>query len=255
MTVRYHELISVVIPAYNAEKTLAKAVESVFAQTYQNFELIIINDCSLDNTLALAGQYAQQDIRVRVFENAQNSGVSITRRKGVDAANGEWIAFLDSDDAWVSNKLEKQLELQRRSGAKLIFTGSAFMDTEGNLLDWTLHVPPQIKYRKLLKQNLISNSSVLILKECYQKHSMTDNGMHEDFTCWLNLLKTGETAYGIDEPLLIYRLSKTSKSGNKLRAAKMNWNTYRAIGLNVFMSTYYQFHYIIHGLFKYWNLS
>ena len=250
MTIRNNELISVIMPSYNAEKTLTCAVNSVLAQTYQNIELIIINDCSEDSTLLLAKQYSQHDSRVRVLENAHNNGVSKTRLKGVEAAKGEWIAFLDSDDAWAAVKLEKQVELQRRIGAKLIYTGSAFMDTEGVLFNWKLHVPPHIEYRKLLKQNLISNSSVLIFKECYQKHSMMGDGMHEDFTCWLNFLKTGETAYGIDEPLLIYRLSKTSKSGNKLRAAKMNWNTYRTVGLNVFSAFYYQAFYIVNGLRK-----
>jgi teichuronic acid biosynthesis glycosyltransferase TuaG len=173
----------------------------------------------------------------------------------VEAAKGRWLAFLDSDDAWAPDKLQKQVALQKERRAKLVYTGSAFMDAEGNRLEWVLHVPTQIGYRKLLKQNLVSNSSVLILKECYQRYEVMGDGMHEDFACWLKLLRSGETAHGIDEPLLIYRLSPSSKSGNKLRAAKMNWNSYRAVGMDVFEASYYMVWYAINGIRKYKHLK
>lgn len=248
-------LISVIMPAYNAEKTLAQAVDSVLAQTYQQLELIIVNDCSQDNTLKIAQTYAEQDARVRVLTNEQNAGVSKTRHRAVEAAKGDWIAFLDSDDAWAPDKIEKQVALHKAKNAKLTFTASAFMDLEGNPIDWELHVPESIAYKKLLKQNLISNSSVLVEKACYQKHEAIGDDMHEDFACWLNILKSGVTAYGIDEPLLIYRISPASKSGNKLKAAKMNWKTYRATGLNVFTAAYYMVWYTINGLKKYGKIK
>ncbi len=250
-----NDLISVIMPAYNAENTLQKAVDSVLAQTYQHLELIIVNDCSKDRTLAVAQEYAKKDLRVRVISNTVNSGVSVTRHKAVQEARGEWIAFLDSDDAWKADKLEKQIERQRQTNGNLIFTGSSFMDAEGNPIDWMLHVPKQIDYKKLLKQNLISNSSVLVLKSCYQKFEAMGDAMHEDFACWLKMLRSGEIAYGIDEPLLIYRLSSDSKSGNKRKAAKMNWNTYRAVGLNPFEAGYYMIWYTINGIKKYGALK
>lgn len=249
-----NELISIIMPAHNAEKTLPLAVNSVLAQTYQNYELIIINDCSHDRTLALAEQYAHTDSRISVLSNAENIGVSQTRHKGVESARGEWLAFLDSDDAWTSDKLEKQMILQRQKNAKFIFTGSAFMDDQDAPINWIMHVPEKIGYRRLLKQNLVSNSSVLIQKSCYLEHEFIGNGLHEDFVCWLRLLRSGEAAYGIDEPLLIYRLSSSSKSGNKLKAAKMNWNAYRAAGLNVLEASYYMVWYVANGLRKYRNL-
>ena len=250
-----NELISIIMPAYNAENTLSRAVNSVLDQSYQNYELIIINDCSSDRTQALAEEYAAADSRIRVISNAENRGVSLTRHKGVENARGKWLAFLDSDDAWTVDKLEKQMALQRQQNAQLIFTSSAFMDDQESPKNWVMHVPEKIGYRTLLKQNLISNSSVLIRKSCYLEHEFIGSGVHEDFVCWLRLLRSGEFAYGIDEPLLIYRLSSGSKSGNKLEAAKMNWNAYRAVGLNFLEASYDMSWYAVNGLLKYRNLK
>lgn len=250
-----NELVSIIMPAYNAEKTLPQAVASVLAQTWANFELIIIDDCSTDGTKALAQNFQDRDCRVRVLSNASNSGASQTRHNGVVQAQGQWLAFLDSDDAWAADKLEKQMDLQKARRADLIFTGSAFMDHESAPKDWTLHVPDTIGYRKLLKQNLISNSSVLVRKDRYLECECLSDGLHEDFVCWLRMLRGGALACGIDEPLLIYRLSPTSKSGNKLKAAKMNWNAYRAAGLSVPAAAYYMVFYAVNSLLKYRNLK
>ena len=216
-------LISVIMAAYNAEQTIAQAIKSVLMQTYKNLELIIVDDCSTDDTISVISSF--KDERIRLIRNEKNSGVSYTRQRAAKNANGRWIAVLDSDDAWANTKLELQANVQMETNASLLFTGSAFMNAYGEKIGWELHVPPEIDYRKLLKQNLISNSSVLVI------------------------------AYGIDQPLLIYRLSGNSKSGNKLKAAKMNWNTYRAVGLSFPASCYYMFWYTVNGLKKYKNLK
>ncbi|MDE7278179.1 MAG: glycosyltransferase, partial [Oscillospiraceae bacterium] len=223
--------------------------------TYKNFELLIIDDCSKDSTLSIAEKFRKSDVRIRIIRNKQNSGVSYTRKMGLENAKGEWIAVLDSDDAWTPDKLEKQIRLQKETDGDLLYTGSAFMDQDGNLLKWYMHVPHEIRYKQLLKQNLISNSSSLVRKELYEEYYVSDDRMHEDFAVWLGILKNRKCAYGVDEPLLIYRLSKTSKSGNKIAAAKMNWNTYRYMGLNVFAAFYYECWYIVKGLLKYRNLK
>lgn len=220
-------LISIIMPAYNSEKFIEQAIESVINQTYENWELIVINDASVDETKEIVLKIAEHESRIRYFDTPQNLGVSKTRNKAVSFAKGEWIAFLDSDDRWKVQKLEKQIHLQKELNAELLFTGSAFMDVNGQPLEWVLHVPNEIRYKKLLKQNVISNSSVLVKKELYQKYEVVGDDMHEDFACWLNILKSGKKAYGIDESLLVYRLSANSKSGNKIKAAKMNWNTYK----------------------------
>ena len=246
-------LISIIMAAYNAEKTIELAIGSVLSQSYRNWELIVINDCSTDKTASLVESIA--DPRVRLIHNEVNSGVSFTRHRGVEEAKGEWIAILDSDDAWAPEKLEKQVQRQIEKNADLLFTASSFMNADGEPIDWVLHAPEEIGYRTLLKQNLISNSSVLVRKALYQAHELQGDDMHEDFACWLRILKSGIKAYGVDEPLLIYRLSSTSKSGNKLKAAKMNWKTYRKVGLNVFEAGYYMVWYTINGLKKYKNLK
>lgn len=248
-------LISIIMAAYNAEQTIEQAINSVLSQTYTNFELLVVNDCSKDRTVELVKKIAAKDGRVRLISNVKNSGVSYTRKHGLEEAKGSWIAILDSDDAWAPEKLEKQIDLQRRTNADLLFTGSAFMDSEGQSIDWHLHAPAEVTYRQLLKQNVLSNSSALVRKELYAKHYAIGDGMHEDFAIWLSILKKGTKAYGVDEPLLIYRIAKSSKSGNKVKAARMNWNTYQYVGLNLMEAIYYECWYIFNGIRKYRNLS
>ena len=247
--------VSIIMAAYNAEKTIRQAVDSVLSQTYLDFELLVVNDCSKDQTQAIVEEYCQHDARVRLIVNPHNMGVSQARLNGLNAASGEWIAVLDSDDAWLPDKLEKQMKLQKKTGAVLLYTGSQFIDSDGKKIDWVLNVPEKVDYRTLLKQNILSNSSSLCRKELYRKHYAIGDRMHEDFALWLNILKNGEAAYGVNEPLLIYRISTDSKSGNKLKAAKMNWNTYRTVGLNIFDSFYYMVWYTINGLLKYKKLK
>ena len=249
------DLISVIMPAFNAESTIKEAIDSVCSQTYRALELIVIDDASQDQTSYVAECQATQDGRIRLLRHEKNAGVSLSRCEGAQFARGAWLAFLDSDDLWLPEKLEKQIALRDRTDAKLLFTASGFIKEDGKPLDYVLHVPEMIGYRKLLKQNLISNSSVLIQGELYERCSTLGDDMHEDYACWLNVLKEGRTAYGIDEPLMIYRLSPGSKSSDKLEAAKMNWRTYRAVGLNVFRAFYYMAWYTINGILKYKNLQ
>lgn len=248
------DLISVIMPAFNAESTIREAMESVCRQTYRALELIVIDDASQDRTSDVAERMAMQDGRIRLLHHEENKGVSLSRREGAQAARGVWLAFLDSDDLWLPEKLEKQIALRDRTDAKLLFTASGFIREDGTPLDYVLHVPETIGYRKLLKQNLISNSSVLIQRQLYERCSVLGDDMHEDYACWLNALRGGLSAYGVDEPLIRYRLSRKSKSGNKLLAARMNWNTYRSTGLGPAEAVYYMFWYGFNGILKYRNL-
>lgn len=247
--------VSIIMAAFNAEKTIGFAIESVLSQTYGRFELIVINDCSQDNTLKIIESYSEKDKRVKIINNVQNCGVSISRLNGLKAAKGEWIAILDSDDLWTPEKLQKQIDLQEKTNADIVFTGVSYIDTKGNAFEWQLHVPEEIGYKRLLRQNLITNSSAMVRKELFESHYAMGDDMHEDFALWLNILKTGIIAYGIDEPLTIYRVSANSKSGNKLKSALMNWKTYRYVNLDVFSSAYYMIWYTINGIKKYKNLK
>lgn len=246
-------LVSVVIPAYNTEKTIEKAIQSVLVQTYSDIEVIIIDDCSQDGTLKIAASYAQKDNRIKVFQNQVNMGVAFSRNRGVKEAVGDWIAFLDSDDRWDPLKLEKQSDILRKNpSCPLCFTGSAYENEEGSQCSYTLSVPKYLKYHDLLKQNLISCSSVLVKKEALLKFPMkTDPMIHEDLAVWLKILKDGSEAIGINEPLLVYRISSRSKSGNKLRAAKMQWKTYQVVGLGNLKSIRYFYIYAWRNIRKY----
>lgn len=247
--------VSIIMAAYNAENTIRQAIESVLAQTYVHYELLVVNDCSKDRTAEIVEDYSRRDARVKLINNPCNMGVSQTRLNGLNAAAGEWIAVLDSDDAWLPEKLEKQMALQQKTGAALLYTGSQFMDSEGNRLDWTMPVPERVTYKKLLKQNILSNSSSLCRQELFRTHYVMDDTMHEDFALWLNILKSGEIACGVNEPLLIYRISAASKSGNKIKAARMNWRTYRTVGIPFLAACYYMGWYTVNGLLKYRNLK
>lgn len=247
--------ISIIMAAYNAEKTIRQAIESVLAQSYRDFELLVINDCSKDSTESIIEEYAAKDKRVKMISNPYNIGVSNARLKGLKAATGTWIAVLDSDDAWNPKKLEKQMALQKKTGALLLYTGSSFMDDEGNPINWVMNVPEKVTYRTLLKQNILSNSSSLCRKDLFSRYYVVGDGMHEDFALWLNILKNGVTAYGVNEPLLMYRISRNSKTGNKLKAAKMNWNTYRYVGLGLCEACCYMVVYTVNGILKYKNLK
>ncbi len=247
------ELISVILPVYNGEKTVGESVLSVLGQTYGNTEIIIIDDASDDQTAEIIRKLAEQDGRIKIITNSSNTGRLRSRLKAVDNANGEWIAFIDSDDLWQPKKLEKQLALRDSSGCDLIYTASAFADVNGNMYDWIMHVPVNVGYRKLLKQNIISNSSVMLRKKDFIKYSPSGGNaddMHEDFACWLCMLRDGLTACGIDEPLITYRVSGSSATGNKIKASSLNLNTYRYIGLNFFERYYYQACYAVNGLLK-----
>lgn len=254
MTSRDFGLVSVIMAAYNAEKTIEQSINSVLNQTYPAVELLVVDDYSQDRTVKLVENIMARDNRVRLIYNKENSGVSYTRKHGLEEAKGAWIAILDSDDIWAPEKLEKQIILQKKMNADLLFTGSAFMDSDGQPIDWYLHAPAEVTYRQLLKQNVLSNSSALVRKELYAKHYAIGDGMHEDFAIWLSILKEGKKAYGVDERLLIYRIAKSSKSGNKFKAAKMNWNTYRYVGLNPIEAAYYECWYMVNGFLKYRNI-
>ena len=255
MTSRDFGLVSVIMAAYNAEKTIEQSINSVLNQTYPAVELLVVDDYSQDRTVKLVENIMARDNRVRLIYNKENSGVSYTRKHGLEEAKGAWIAILDSDDIWAPEKLEKQIILQKKMNADLLFTGSAFMDSDGQPIDWYLHAPSEVTYRHLLKQNVLSNSSSLVRKELYEKHYAVGDGMHEDFAVWLGILKEGKKAYGVDEPLLTYRIAKSSKSGNKIKAAKMNWNTYRYVGLNPIEASYYECWYMVKGFLKYRNIK
>ena len=247
--------VSVIMPAYNAEKTVAQAINSVTRQTFGDFELIVIDDCSKDSTVAVIEDLAKNDGRIVLLKNKENSGVSKTRNYGVSMAKGELIAFLDSDDMWREDKLEKQLEIfEKNTEAVISYTASSFIDNDGNPYNYVMQAEEKTDYKTLLKKNLLSCSSVMIKTEVMKGIEMPNDSMHEDYYVWLTVLKNTDFAYGVNEPLLIYRLSANSKSSNRLKSARMLYNAYRAVGYDPVTSAIFTLRYSWHSITKRRNI-
>jgi teichuronic acid biosynthesis glycosyltransferase TuaG len=238
------------MPAYNAEKTIAASVESVLAQTFADFELIIVDDCSADETPSVCGLLAATDQRIRVLRNERNSGTAASRNRGVDEARGEWTAFLDSDDLWTADKLEKQLTFIEETGADISYTASAFMDEDGVPMKYIMSAKRELTYKGLLRHNLMSCSSVMVRRDIMQNTRFEDGPIHEDYAAWLRIVRRTGTAYGLDEPLLIYRVSKTSRSGRRVRSGMMVYRTYRSVGFGVLRSLSMTLKYSKHSISK-----
>lgn len=244
-------LVSIVMPAYNCEKYVVEAINSILAQTYRNWELLVLDDGSKDNTLRIIEDFSQNDSRIKALPNGKNMGVSATRNRGIELASGEWIAFLDSDDMWKPEKLEKQFEIVEKEAAEFLFTGSSYINEEGEPYKGIFEVPEKITYKKLRNQNVISCSSVLVKKKYFEHIKMEKDEMHEDYAVWLRILKLGITAYGVNEPLLIYRISRNSKSGNKMKTVKMTYKVFRFVGINPIGSAYFMVRHVLASVGKY----
>lgn len=244
-------MVSVIMPAYNASKTIEAAIISVLNQSFKDFELIVVNDCSVDDTEAVVRRLAQSDNRIRIFNNEKNSGVAYSRNLGVEKAFGEWIAFLDSDDMWRKDKLEKQLELAiTNPEASLTYTASGFMSSDGTEHNYVMPVQDKINHNELLRKNLLSCSSVMVKRDLIKDYKMPSDNMSEDYAVWLMILKDIDYAYGINEPLLIYRLSENSKSSNRVKAFKMHYNSYRYVGYNGVVSFLLTAMYVFYSVSK-----
>ena len=250
-------MISIIMPAYNAERYIQEAIQSVLRQSYKYWELLVIDDDSADATSEIAERFTRLDSRIHYIRNEKNLGVAAARNKGVSLASGQWIAFLDSDDCWHPDKLKKQMDFAEKNNVEFVFSGSSFMDKEGRPLKYYLKVPRSISYTELLKQNIISCSSVLIKKTLIADFPMKHaEDLHEDFAVWLQILKNRHIeAFGIDEPLLIYRITSTSKSGNKMKAARMTYRVYRYLGLSPIRAGYYWLWYFYKSIKKYRAIS
>lgn len=249
-------VVSIVMPAYNAANTIRSSIESIKAQTVKDWELIVIDDGSKDETAVILAELAAGDERIHFLQNEKNSGASYTRNRAVSLAKGEWIAFLDSDDLWREDKLEKQLVLAEKNPDMVIcYTASSFINDDGQPFGYVMQAVEKIDYKTLLRKNLLSCSSVMIRSSVMKEIKMPSDKMHEDYYVWLTVVRSCGIAYGINEPLLIYRLASNSKSSNRFKSAKMLFNTYRAVGYNMFSSIILVFIYSMHSMTKRVNIK
>lgn len=220
-------LVSVIMPAHNSQAVLGESVQSVLAQTYSDWELLIVDDASTDDTLESARAYARSDPRIRIVPLARNVGVAAARNRGIEAAQGQYIAFLDSDDLWLADKLKIQIGFMKTLDAAFSFAEYRRFNAAGKL-SRPVRVPTRVGYEQLLRGNVIGCLTVAIDRYKIPEISMP-SVKHEDYVTWLGILKHDNVAWGIHEDLARYRLTSTSVSADKKRAAGWTWNIYRRI--------------------------
>ncbi len=240
----YNPKVSVITPVYNAEEFLSETIESVLNQTYENFEFLLIDDCSTDSSAEMIREFAEKDYRVKYIRLKENSGAAVARNKGLEKAQGRFIAFVDSDDKWYPQKLSKQLAFMEKNGKAFTYTKYERITEEGEVFG-APSFPKRLNYSGLLKNTAIACSTVVIDREIIGDFRMPLVRKGQDTATWLKILKNHEYAYLVDEVLNQYRSREGSLSSDKFGALKRTWNTYRNIEkLPLHKAAYYFVFYI-----------
>lgn len=220
------ELISIVVPVYNAQRFIRETVETVRKQTYSHWELLLIDDCSTDHTPDILSEYKSEHIRV--IRQEKNRGAAQARNRGLQEARGRYLAFLDADDLWSEFKLERTLSFLKEKSAAFAFTTYEFAGEDGTGNGKVAHVPPMLTYRQALKNTIIFTSTVMFdLQRISREELNMPSVKSEDTATWWRILKSGTPAFGLDEVLVYYRRTENSLSSNKLEAVRRIWNLYR----------------------------
>lgn len=245
-------LVSVISPVYNIEKFIETTINSVMHQTYQNLELILIDDCSTDRSAEIILRMAEEYPQIRYYKLEKNSGAGVARNKGIQMAEGQYIAFLDGDDCWKPEKLEKEVALAKEKGAEFVFTAIEMIDESGNVLKAKRKVKERINYKFLLTNTMIATSSVLLDVSKIGKFQMPEIRSGQDYATWLMLLRNGRYAYGIDEALTQYRRTEGSLSAKKTKNWKKVWNTQvHNEGIHPIAAYWHCFLYAVNAVKKY----
>ncbi len=244
------EKVSIIVPMYNAEKFIGKTIESVLAQTYQNWEMLIMNDVSTDNSLAIVSVYAKKDERIKIVNTEKNVGVVKGRNFLIDLASGKYIAFLDADDYWHNEKLEKQIKFMKEKNASISCTEyTRVKENEEKIND--VIIKEEISYNDMLKNNYLGCLTVIYDAKKIGKRYFKELEKNEDYVLWLEIVKDVNTIYGLKENLAYYRVLDNSRSSNKVKTAKVRWEIYRKIEkLSLLKSIYYFLHYAIRAVLK-----
>ena len=243
--------VSVIIPVYNGAAYIRRAIDSALKQDVE-LEVLVIDDGSTDDIDTVMQAYENED-RVTYLKNPENLGVAGTRNRGVSLSQAPYIAFLDADDWWEEGKLTKQLAAMEKAGAVLSSTGRELMSPDGTSTGRVIGLPARITMKEILKTNVISTSAVVARRAVLAAHPMEHDDSHEDYITWIRIIREHGFAIGIDEPYLLYRMSESSKSGNKLKSARMHYRAYRYCGLGVGTSLLHFISYAFHGVKKYYG--
>lgn len=220
--------VSIITPAFNASSSIGQTIQSAQAQTFQNWEMIVVDDCSKDDTCSIVEGYAASDRRIRLLRQTANGGPARARNAALKAAVGRYVAFLDSDDCWLPVKLERQFGFMAANDIALSYTLYRRFRDGSEEAGPLVKLPSTLTYKDLLKNTSIACLTVMIDRD---RTGLIEFSAirHEDFALWLKLLKRGFVAHGLMEDLARYRVSSVSVSGNKLKSATWVWNIYRNV--------------------------
>jgi glycosyltransferase involved in cell wall biosynthesis len=221
-------LVSIITPSYNCAQFVAETIEAILAQSYTNWELLITDDCSSDNSCEIIQRYADNDPRIKLLRLEKNSGAGVARNNSISAANGRFIAFCDSDDRWTSNKLERQLSFMVDNNYGLTYTSYVATDEQGKQCGY-VKCPKKITYRKVLQSNGIGCLTAIYDAEKIGKFYMPLIRKRQDWCLWIDIIKHIGAAHGLQEPLALYRKRAGSISSNKLNLLRYNYAVYKDV--------------------------
>jgi len=222
-----NELVSIITPSYKSAKFISQTIESVLAQTYENWEMIIVDDMSPDNSNEIIEEYIKKDSRIKLIKLEKNSGPAVARNKAIKKAQGRYIAFLDADDLWMPDKLEKQIDSMQKNNYELTYTNYETMSEDGKKLKNIIISPNKLTYKELLKSNKIGCLSAIYDTKRIGKIYMPLIKKRQDFGLWLRVLKKVKYAYNVNEVLGVYRIMSNSVSSNKIDLLKYNYSLFR----------------------------
>ncbi|MFV5696975.1 glycosyltransferase family 2 protein [Flavobacterium sp. ZT3R17] len=232
-------LVSIITPSFNSEKFIAETIQSVQNQTYKNWEMIIVDDCSSDETLSIVTKIALQDNRIQLFQSEKNSGTGIARNTALTKCKGRYISFLDADDLWKPQKLEKQINFLKINNLPFIFSFYDCIDEEGNPLNKRVEAPRNLSYRQLFFCNYVGNLTGIYDVNYFGKIAISSIRKRQDWMLWLTILKKIKTAQPIPESLALYRIRENSISASKLDLLKHNFAVYRTFhGFNIIVASF-----------------
>lgn len=246
-----NKLVSIITPTYNCGKFIARTINSVLAQTYTNWEMIIVDDCSKDDTKEVVEGYMKRDVRIKYECLATNSGAAVARTRAMELATGQYMAFLDSDDIWKPEKLEKQLFFMEQNDINFSCTEYEQIDEDDNKLGRVIKVVKKTDYNRLLLDCPVGNSTVMYNVEKMGKFEVPNIRKRNDDALWLQMLKKEKYIIGMPEILMEYRIRQNSISSNKLTLVKYHWKLYREIEhLNIFRSAFHVCWWVVLKVFK-----
>ncbi|MBN8565959.1 MAG: glycosyltransferase family 2 protein [Flavobacteriales bacterium] len=220
-------LVSIITPTFNSAKYIAETIQSVQNQTYSNWEMIIVDDASSDETVQIIESYSKKDVRIKNIIFEDNKGAGIARDTAVKISKGKYIAFLDADDIWKVNKLEKQLNFMKKNELYFTFSFYECIDEDGVLLNKLIQCPQNLSYRQLYFCNYVGNLTGIYDVDFFGKISISHVRKRQDWIMWLTILKKIKIAYPVQESLALYRIRKNSISSSKLDLIKYNYKVYR----------------------------